>query len=190
MNLLKLLDTPASMILAIATCAVGLFVTGCISPHADVEVAACSRCGKIVGNNSPYAAEYLDARRAGKRWYCPDCKNRGKTGAVSAASVSPPFQVGDLTERWRHTNDGHDFETGPDSDKKGTVWKILKITDDYVEMELVSGRYQWGFDREAYKVPGYITQFDSSDNYRAANRGCKGNEQILREWRKLGGMKP
>jgi hypothetical protein len=59
---------------------------------------------------------------------------------------SLPYEKGDLTEQWRHTDDGHTYLSGPDSAKKGTVWKVLRITDDFVEMELVSGHYEWGFN--------------------------------------------
>lgn len=79
MNLLKSLDTATLTILVIATCVVGLFVAGCTTTQTDVELAACSGCGKIVWADSPYTKEYLDTLRAGKRWYCPDCRNRGST---------------------------------------------------------------------------------------------------------------
>jgi hypothetical protein len=96
-----------------------------------------------------------------------------------------PYAVGDFVEQWRHSNNGRDFVKGPQANLKGTIWKVLEIAEDYVHLELVSGKYGWGYDGETYKHPGYSTKFESSINYRSANSGCKGNEQILKEWRKV-----
>ncbi len=109
---------------------------------------------------------------------------------ITRRRKSLPYEKGDLIEQWCHTDDGHIYLSGSDSAKKGTVWKVLRITDDFVEMELVSGQYEWGFDGEAYKLPGYTSKFKSSKNYRSSNPGCKGNEQILKEWRGVAEPKP
>jgi hypothetical protein len=108
---------------------------------------------------------------------------QSREGPTPPALAPPPFRKGDLVEQWRHTDDGTNFIAGSDPGKKGTIWKVLEITDDYIHMELVSGKYEWGFDGEEYKYPGYTAKYQSSNNYRAANSACKGNHQILMEWR-------
>jgi hypothetical protein len=101
-------------------------------------------------------------------------------------NAGDPFTVGDIVEPYRH----YDFETdrfldGVTMAEFDTQWKVLDITPDYVHLELVSGKYKWGFGGEEYKYPGYQTKPRSSDNYRKKHPHSPGNEQILKEYRRV-----
>jgi hypothetical protein len=100
--------------------------------------------------------------------------------SAAEPAAKRPFKVGDVVEQYRHF-DVRAFVDGPDGSKGGTRWKVLEITDDYVRLKLVSGKYLW-VDGTS-KPPGYTSNFTASDNYRAAFPGRKKNQQILEEYR-------
>jgi hypothetical protein len=75
--------------------------------------------------------------------------------------------IGDIVEQWRHIDSENVLQDGPDLNLIGTKWKIKYIANDYMLLELMEGRYRWEFNGEAYKYPGYITKFTSSNNYQS-----------------------
>ena len=72
---------------------------------------------------------------------------------------------------------------GPDSNKAGTIWKVLDITDRIVRLELVEGRYKWNWSGQEFG-PGHVGSFCSSRDYMKAHPGCHPNDQIFENFRK------
>jgi hypothetical protein len=107
--------------------------------------------------------------------------------AIDLPSTRLPnsLAIGDIVEQWRHIDSENVLQDGPDLNLIGTKWKIKYIANDYVLLELMEGRYRWGFNGEAYKYPGHIAKFTSSNNYQSNHPNSPGNEQTLMEWRRV-----
>jgi len=107
-----------------------------------------------------------------------------KAAAVRGASAGPRPQVGDVVEQYRYFK-GESFVPGPMADLQGTKWKLKAITKNYVEIELIEGRYMR--DSKPYKEVGYHTQWMSSGHYCDAFKtpNMDMNGQFWDEWRKV-----
>jgi hypothetical protein len=74
------------------------------------------------------------------------------------------FKTGDILEQYRHYGNGS-YIMGQESDMVDTLWKVIQITPDFIEMTLVEGQYKWGIGGVPYKNPGYTSEFRNSTNY-------------------------
>lgn len=103
---------------------------------------------------------------------------------VVTSAQGLPFAVGDIVIQYRHfTKDG--YQSGERDKMINTQWYVIDITDDYVTLRLHAGQHKWGYNNEPFKKVGYQSNFESSDIYKQAFPGKKGNAQILEEFKRV-----
>lgn len=96
--------------------------------------------------------------------------------AGTSSKQNEGFSVGDIIEQSRHF-DGYSLVEGAERDMLRTRWKVLKITEYYVELELVQGKYLG-------MKPGYTCELNSSNTYTRRFPGRKPTQQIYDEFHK------
>jgi TIR domain len=87
------------------------------------------------------------------------------------------FSVGDIIEQYRYF-DGFSFVEGAEKDMLHTRWRVLKITEYYVELQLLQGKYLG-------MKPGYTCELTSSNTYARRFPGGKATQQIYDEFHKV-----
>jgi HEAT repeat protein len=94
-----------------------------------------------------------------------------------------PFQVGDIVEQYRHFTEETGFVDGPGYGMADTKWKVVKIDEDEIVLELVEGILNYTYFRQ---TPGYVDRVGSSEYFREKYPGCKGNQRAFGMYRKVG----
>lgn len=87
------------------------------------------------------------------------------------------FSIGDIIRQYRHF-DGYTFVDGPEKSMAGTKWKVLNITDNYVELQLIKGTYSG-------LKPGDTCELSSSNTYTKKFPGQKRTQQVFDEFRRV-----
>lgn len=98
-------------------------------------------------------------------------------GAKSSGNQEVDFSVGDVIEQYRYF-DGFSFVEGVEKEMLNTRWQVLSITEYWVELRLVKGKYLG-------MKPGYTCELSSSNKYTKKFPGKNPTQQIYDEFRRV-----
>jgi HEAT repeats len=120
--------------------------------------------------------------RSAARHALEDIRRRYPPIVVEPIPGEDPFQVGDIVVQTRHFKDMWGFVDTPSYGMADAKWRVKKITNREVVLELVEGIVKYPtFQRR----PGYVDRVSSSEGFRAKFPGCKGNQQAFDTYRKI-----
>ena len=105
---------------------------------------------------------------------------------VFSQSLDIPFETGDIVEQFQHyDSEKEKLIKGAAKGLEGTKWKVVKITKNYIRLELVEGIYKpWWDPGVVYKPGEYSDENFTSEAYFEKFPNAGNTEQVLKTYRK------